>query len=106
MSSSIIGPLPNKSDAPSEKVKKSSAPFPNKSDAPSEKVKNSSGDLDGIENPLVNTIDRIRETIISKQKIGGGSQHLSYFRKNKIDTFDKRDKSQTSKKYSLPPENK
>ena len=49
ISSNIIGPLPNKSDAPSEKVKKASGPLPKKSDAPSEKVKNSSGDLDDIE---------------------------------------------------------
>ena len=39
MSSNIIEPLPKKSDAPSEKVKKAS------------------GDLDGIKKPLVNTID-------------------------------------------------
>ena len=59
MSSNIIGPLPNKSDAPSEKVKKANGPLPKKSDTPSEKVKKEGGDLDDTENPLVTTIGMV-----------------------------------------------
>ena len=39
MSYNIIDPLPKKSDAPSEEVKKTSGSFPKKSYAPIEKVK-------------------------------------------------------------------
>ena len=48
--------LPNKSDSPSENVKKSSGTFPKKYEAPSENVKKESGDLDYIKNSLVTTI--------------------------------------------------
>ena len=41
MSSNIIGPLPNKSNSPSEKVEKAS------------------GNLDDIEDPLVTNIDTV-----------------------------------------------
>ena len=73
--------MPKKSDAPSEKVKKASVPLPKKSDAPSERVKKESGDLDDIKNPLVATIHTVDKKGKSKQNFGGGSQHLSYFRK-------------------------
>ena len=59
MSSNIIGPLPNKSDASSEKVKILRGPLPNKSDSPSEEVKKSSGYLDDIRKPMVTTIDMV-----------------------------------------------
>ena len=36
-------------------------PFPNKSYAPSEKVKKSSGDLDDIEEPLVTNINAVEK---------------------------------------------
>ena len=70
--------------------------MPKKSDTPREKVKKASGDLYDIENPLVATIDTFDKK--GNKKSGGGSQHLSYFRKNKTDTVDKTEKSQISKK--------
>ena len=82
MSSNTIGPLPKKSDTPSEEVKKSSAPLPNKSYAPIEKV-----DKKGKSKPNV-----LEESITSPIS-----------EKNKIDTVNKTEISQTSNKHILPP---
>ena len=59
MSSNIIGLFPNKSDAPSEKVKKESGPLSKKLDAPSERVKKTSGDLNETKTLLVATIETV-----------------------------------------------
>ena len=104
MSSNIIGPLPKKSDAPSEKIKKWSGPLPNKSDVPSEKVEKSSGGLDHIKNLLVITIGMVDKKGLFKRlggkrnkKCGGRRHQFSYFRRKKIDTDIKTEKSQTFK---------
>ena len=73
MSLNIIGPLPNKSDAPSENVKKASGTLPKKSYAPSENVKKASRDLDDTKNQLVTTIGMVdkegtTETVDKKTK--------------------------------------
>ena len=112
MSSNSIGPLSNKYDTPSENVKKESGPLPKKSDTPSENVKKSSGDLDDIENPLVGTNDIVYKevTIYTVDKKGKSKPNVveesitsPTSEKKKIDTVNKTEMSQTSKKLSLPP---
>ena len=59
MSYNNIGPLPKKSHVSSEKNKKSGGLWPNKSDAPSEQVKKALRDLDDIKKPLVTNFDTV-----------------------------------------------
>ena len=85
-----------------KRIKKSSGLLPNKSDAPSEKVKNSSGDLDDIKKVLVTTIDTVEkegttETVKKKEKKPNFLEEATtspISTKNKFDTVNKKDKSQ------------
>ena len=72
--------------------------MPNKSDAPIEKVKIASVDLDHTKNPLVATIDTVEKKGISKQNMVEEANTSPISENNNIDTFDKREKSQTLKK--------
>ena len=55
-----------------------------------------------IENPLLTTIDTVDKKGKSK-KMWWRKPTLLLFQKKNIDTVEKTDKSQTSKKQSLPP---
>ena len=81
MSSSIIVPLTNKSDVPSEKVKEASGKLTKKLDAPSEVIKKASWDLYDIRNPLVTNIETVKKegTINTADK--KGNQNLTWWRK-------------------------
>ena len=85
MSSNIIGPLPKKSDAPSEKVKKSIGYF------------------DDIENPLVTTIDIVDKKVKSKLNVVEEANTCPISSKNKTEKFNKTEKPQALKKQSLLP---
>ena len=85
MSSNIIGPLPKKSNASSEKVKQES------------------GSLDDIKNPLVNTIHTTYKKGKTKQNVVEEA-NTSPISEKKTDSVDKTEKSQTSKVKSLPPQ--
>ena len=78
-------------------------PFPKKSDAPSEKVKKSCGDLYDTENPLVATIDTVDKEGKSKQNLVDEANTSIFSAKKNTDTVDKVEISQTSQKQSLPP---
>ena len=77
-----------------------------KSDAPSEKVKKTSGDLDDIKKPLVTTIDTVvkegtTDTVEKKGKKPNVVEEAittPVSAKEKIDTVNKTDKSQAPQK--------
>ena len=85
MSSNIIGPLPNKSDAPSEKVEKSS------------------GDLYYIKNPVVNNIETVDKKGKSIKMWLRKPTHLLYHQKIILTQSTKQINNKHPKKQSISP---
>ena len=81
-------------------------PFPKKSDTPCEKVRKASGDLDGIKNEQVTTIDPVvkegtTDTVVrevKKTNVVGKSITSPISVLENIDTVNKTEKSQASNK--------
>ena len=80
-------------------------PLSNKSDAPSEKVKKASGDLDYIENTLVTTIDTVGKNE-NQNKMWWGKPKLVLFQKKKKYRHSLQNREITNIKKTVPTSKK